>query len=132
MTDAPKPPPDDQRRGAGYRLENVDIRRLHALLSDADRIKAIGENIIKALIADVLRSKLGFDSPDGRYPLPWLDHWEDVAPPWQDLWSDTIWNRTIARVPPAIAKLFQEILTDVSLSEDELRIVRELNLRLHE
>jgi hypothetical protein len=118
MIDDPIPPPGDERRAAVYRLETVDITRLYALLRDADRIKAIGESIIKALITDVLRSKLAFDGPS-------LDTRNTR---WHDIWHKTVWIREAS----ATAKVIQEILTDVSLSEDEQRIVHELNLRLHE
>jgi hypothetical protein len=106
-----------------YSLETIDIARLHAILSDPDRLKAIGESIVKALITDVLRSKLGFD---GASPLTatWMriDEWQRT----------TSWSRVVVQdVPSATARAVHDVLVEVSLSPDELQIVQQLGLRLH-
>jgi hypothetical protein len=104
-------------------LETIDVTRLHALLSDANRTRAIGEGIIKALITDVLRSKLAFDNPAP--VVTWSDvGWERVS-----TWGRS-WGRAMLQDFAEVSKMLHDVLVDVSLSEEEQQIIQRLGLRL--
>jgi hypothetical protein len=125
-----------------------DVTRLYGLLKDADRSKAIGDSIIKALITDLLRARLGFSgAAAGAGVGGGVDvragHWERVSS-----WDRSIhWERVVIQSGPPVdpgdpsptrsmesvpevTKAVERILAAVRLSDDERRIIRDLDIKL--
>jgi hypothetical protein len=80
--------------------QNIDVAKLYDLLRDAQKQQQIGHQVLKAVIIDVLRSKAGGTE------LVWiLRHWGPQS---------------------CVVAVLQELVDDVSLTEDERRILEEL------
>ena len=80
--------------------QNIDVAKLHELLGDTQEQQKIGSEVLKAVIIDVLRSKASGDV------IPWiLRYWGSFS---------------------YVIAALQKIVDDVSLSEEELRILKEL------
>ncbi|MFD2420562.1 hypothetical protein [Amycolatopsis pigmentata] len=109
----------------GYSLETVDVTRLSEILTrtggEEPTTRVLGEAIIKALITDILRAKLGF-----------------TAAYWQDGWGrETSWGRgwdrnTPTRPLPEVSKVVNRLIANVSLSADELEVIKQLDINLEE
>jgi hypothetical protein len=104
------------------------ILKLYKYLKDENKTKEIGSKILKSMIIDMLRSKLGYidkgiSVPWNRGPS-WLDigqPWKDVISPWLDQWSDVIFKNEVSRT-------LSELAGEVELTDEELRIARELGV----
>lgn len=81
--------------------QNIDVAKLHELLGDTQEQQKIGSEVLKAVIIDVLRSKAG------GIHVPWI-------------------VRHGLGGPSRVLEVLQKIVDDVSLSEEELRILKEL------
>jgi hypothetical protein len=80
--------------------QNIDVAKLHELLSDTKKQEEIGHQVLRAVIIDVLRSKAGGTE------LPWiLRHWGGLS---------------------CVVAVLQKLVDDVALTEDELQILKEL------
>ena len=80
--------------------QNIDIAKLHELLKDTKKQEEIGHEVLKAVIIDVLRSKASGDV------IPWiLRYWGGFS---------------------CVIAALQKIVDDVSLTEAERRILKEL------
>ena len=80
--------------------QNIDIAKLNELLRDPKKKEEIGHEVLKAVIIDVLRSKASGDV------IPWiLRYWGSFS---------------------YVIAALQKIVDDVSLTEDERRILKEL------
>jgi len=101
-------------------LANADVTRLSALLNDSDRLQAIGQSILKALITDVLRTKLGLTT----HSVP---HWQRI-----ETWTRvTTWERVAETfVPTETNRVIAGLLAQVSLSAEELQVIEQLDLGL--
>ena len=80
--------------------QNIDVTKLHELLDNTEEQQQIGRRVIRAVIIDVLRSKASG--------------------------SDLFWIVRHLGGHSCVAAVLQELVDDVSLSEDELRILNEL------
>ena len=80
--------------------QNIDVTRLYDLLRDTKKQEEIGHDVLRAVIIDVLKSKAGGTSH------PWI-------------------LRHMGGASCVIAVL-QKLVDDVSLTEDERRILKEL------
>jgi hypothetical protein len=119
----PIPPPP---LPGGYSLETIDVTRLSELLAESDaedsRTKALGEAIIKALITDILRAKLGFGGATEAY---WSDGWGRESG-----WGRG-WDRA-THVLPEVRKVVDRLIAGVSLSAAELAVVEQLDIELED
>jgi hypothetical protein len=80
--------------------QNIDIAKLHELLRDTKKQEEIGHDVLRAVIIDVLRSKAGGTE------IPWIQrYWGGLS---------------------CVVAALQKIVDDVSLTEDERRILQEL------
>jgi hypothetical protein len=80
--------------------QNIDVAKLYELLRDTQKQQNIGHQVLKAVIIDVLRSKAGGTE------LPWiLRHLHGQS---------------------CVVAVLQELVDDVALTEDERRILKEL------
>jgi len=113
------------------RQDDVDVTKLYEMLKSAEQQREVGNRVIKALIIDILRSKLGNTSSIAPSPsiinLPWhrgpswLDAWADSwYRTWTDSWSDSILARG------RFENVLQQLVGDVTLSDEERRILEEL------
>ena len=93
---------DPQTPDAGP--ENADVSKLYALLNDAQAEQKVGHQILRAVIIDVLRSKAGG--------------------------TDLIWFRRIfgggSGGGSCVVGVLQELVDDVSLTEEEREILKNL------
>lgn len=80
--------------------QNIDVAKLQELLHDEKEQQQIGLRVIRAVIIDVLRSKAGGT------PVPWI-------------------VRYLA-TQSCVNAVLQELVDDVALTDDELRILKEL------
>jgi hypothetical protein len=109
--------------------DEVDVTKLYEMLKSAEQQREVGNRVLKALIIDILRSKLGYISritvPWHRGPS-WLDAWADSwYRTWTDSWSDTI-SPALAAHGGRLEKVLQQLVGDVTLSDEERRILEEL------
>ena len=110
---------------SGSSRDDVDVTKLYEMLKSSEQQRDVGNRVLKALIIDILRSKLGYTSriinlPWHRGPS-WFDSWADSwYRTWNDIWHDTI----VAR--GSVDTILQQLVGDVALSEDERRILEEL------
>lgn len=80
--------------------QNCDVEKLYKLLGNTEEEQEIGRRVLRALIIDVLRSKSGG--------------------------TGIIWFRRLYGGQSCVAALLQELIDDVSLTEEERRILEEL------
>jgi hypothetical protein len=80
--------------------QNIDVTKLNGLLSDDKKQEEIGHQILRAVIIDVLKSKAGGTA------VPWIVRHLNTQ--------------------SCVLAVLQKLVDDVSLSEDELRILKEL------
>jgi hypothetical protein len=105
----------------------IDIVKLYGLLADSEKQKKIGSRIIKSILINILRSKLGLPQHEGRNETLYETQpegaiWLRIGPP--------SWLR---RTPGIAARTAEEHevpeSVDVSkLSEEEKKIARELGI----
>jgi hypothetical protein len=105
------------------------ILKLYNYLKDENKTKEIGSKILKSMIIDMLRAKLGYIDKDITVPWNrgpyWLDigtPWKDIISPWIDRWSDELSFKN------EVSRTLSEITAEVELTDEELRIARELGL----
>jgi len=122
MTDS-SPPEEGSPAPRGF--DALDVTRMYEVLRDPARSQELGESIVRALITDVLRSKLGFETGTTQ---PWNRGWERSTG-----WSDS-WGRSSpaaqAQMSLEVSKVLQGFLAQVALSEEELSIVEALDIKL--
>jgi hypothetical protein len=80
--------------------QNIDVTKLHELLDNTEEQQQIGHRVIRAVIIDVLRSKAGGTE------VPWIVRH--------------------LHAQSCVLAVLQELVDEVSLTEDELRILNEL------
>jgi hypothetical protein len=80
--------------------QNIDVAKLRKLLEDTEKQEEIGHQVLRAVIIDVLRSKAGGTE------IPWIVRH--------------------LHVQSCVLAVLQELVDDVSLTEDERRILKEL------
>jgi hypothetical protein len=105
------------------------ILKLYNYSKDENKTKEIGSKILKSMIIDAIRSKLGYIDkgitlPWNRDPF-WIDigqPWKDVISPWIDRWSDVLFFKN------EVSRTLSEITAEVELTDEELRIARELGV----
>jgi hypothetical protein len=120
----PAPMPSSPQRDV-YRFETIDVTRLSELLTHEDDsgTKALGEAIIKALITDVLRARLGYS--DSRRIVAGTE--------WRQSWDRTYhWDRVVVTALTEVSRVIQGLVADVSLSDDELEVVKQLDIKLQD
>lgn len=113
------------------------ILKLYNYLKDENKTKEIGSKILKSMIIDMIRSKLGYiDKDEARNLL--IDTnpggggggvWLQVGP----VWIRTIppaWANGYGPNPPPlhVQRTLSEIAAEVELTDEELRIARELGV----
>ena len=108
----------------GSSRDDVDVTKLYEMLKSPEQQREVGNRVLKGLIIDILRSKLGFmpriTVPWHRGPS-WFDAWADS---WYRTWTDS-WSDTIA-LGGKVDTILQQLVGDVTLSDDERRILEEL------
>jgi hypothetical protein len=108
----------------GSSRDDVDVTKLYEMLKSPEQQREVGNRVLKALIIDILRSKLGYmpriTVPWNRGPS-WFDAWADS---WYRTWTDS-WSDTIAHAG-RFDTILQQLVGDVTLSDDERRILEEL------
>ena len=87
--------------------ENIDVAKLYELLRDTEQQQQIGRRILKAVIIDVLRSKAA-----GNHGI---DHYLRSFPTFYGFFRGS-----------RVAAVLQQLIADVTLTEEELRILHEL------
>jgi hypothetical protein len=110
-------------------LMRVDATRLYALLKQRDQPKSVGDRILKALITDVMRARLGF-SP---YAFRAADATWERNTSWQrnGTWErGTEWSRSTSILGREVTNTIQALMAEATLSEEELAVVRELDVRI--
>ena len=80
--------------------QNIDVAKIYELLRDTKKQQEIGEQVLKGVIIDVLRSKAGGTE------IPWIVRHLSVQ--------------------SCVLAVLQELVDDVALTEDELKILKEL------
>jgi hypothetical protein len=80
--------------------QNFDVVKLYELLRSTEQQQQIGRRVLRAVIIDVLRSKSGG--------------------------TDLIWFRRLYGGQSCVVAILQELIDDVSLTEEERRILDEL------
>jgi hypothetical protein len=80
--------------------QNIDVAKLYELLRDTQKQQKIGHQVLKAVIIDVLRSKKGA--------------------------AEAFWIPRVHGAQSCVAAVLQELVDDVSLTEEERRILLEL------
>lgn len=80
--------------------QNIDVGRLKGLLSDDKKQEEIGHDVLRAVIIDVLRSKAGGTA------VPWIVRH--------------------LHAQSCVLAVLQKLVDDVSLSDEELQILKEL------
>jgi hypothetical protein len=80
--------------------QNIDVSKLRGLLRDTEKQEELGHQVLRAVIIDVLRSKAGGTQ------VPWIVRH--------------------LHAQSCVLAVLQELVDDVSLTEDELRILKEL------
>jgi hypothetical protein len=108
----------------GSSRDDVDVMKLYEMLKSPEQQREVGNRVLKGLIIDILRSKLGYmpriTVPWHRGPS-WFDAWADSwYRTWTDSWSDTILQGG------RFDTILQQLVGDVTLSDDERRILEEL------
>ena len=109
----------------GSNRDDVDVTKLYEMLKNPEQQREVGNRVLKGLIIDILRSKLGYQP---RISLPWhrgpswFDAWADS---WYRTWSD-MWHDTIVPHTGGFDAIIQQLVGDVTLSDDERRILEEL------
>jgi hypothetical protein len=81
--------------------EHADVVKLYQLLNNAEQSQQIGRRVLKAVITDVLRSRLAGNDLEWLFPREWGKESSVIA-------------------------VLQEILDNVTLTEEERRILNEL------
>jgi hypothetical protein len=108
----------------GSSRDDVDVTKLYEMLKSPEQQREVGNRVLKGLIIDILRSKLGYmpriTVPWHRGPS-WFDAWADS---WYRTWTDS-WSDTIA-LGSRVDTILQQLVGDVTLSDDERRILEEL------
>jgi hypothetical protein len=100
-----------------------DILKLYSYLKDEKKTKEIGSNILKAMIRDMIRAKLGYSGINGSGgPGIWGDVW--VRYDWIDVRTPTLG----VGVQHEVSKALSEIAADAKLTDEELRIAKELGV----
>ena len=110
----------------GSSRDDVDVTKLYEMLKSPEQQQDVGNRVLKALIIDILRSKLGYmprmiTVPWHRGGPSWFDSWADS---WYRTWTDT-WSDTIA-LGGRFDTILQQLVGEVTLSDDERRILEEL------
>jgi hypothetical protein len=80
--------------------QNIDVVKLYELLRNTEQQQQIGRRVLRAVIIDVLRSKSGG--------------------------TDLVWFRRLYGGQSCVVAVLQELTDDVSLTEEERRILDEL------
>ena len=108
----------------GSSRDDVDVTKLYEMLKSPEQQREVGNRVLKGLIIDILRSKLGYmpriTVPWHRGPS-WFDAWADS---WYRTWTDS-WSDTIAH-GGRFDTILQQLVGEVTLSDDERRILEEL------
>jgi hypothetical protein len=86
---------------------NIDVAKLYELLGNTERQQQIGHRVLKAVIIDVLRSKAAGN--DG------INHFLRSFPTFYGFFRES-----------CVAAVLQQLLADVRLTEEERRILDEL------
>ena len=81
-------------------LPNIDVAKLEELLHDTQKQQEIGNQVLKGVIIDVLRSKAGGTE------IPWIVRHLGVH--------------------SCVLAVLQELVDDVALTEAELKLLKEL------
>jgi|SRR5690349_4665141 hypothetical protein len=108
--------------------ENMIIK-LYEYLKDENKTKEVGSKILKSMIIDLLRSKLGYmeqgiTSWERRGP-GWIDighPWGDVISPWKDVWEKVLSSNS------EVNKTLSDLAVEVQLTDEELLIAKELGV----
>ena len=80
--------------------QNIDVAKLRKLLEDTEKQEEIGHQVLRAVIIDVLRSKAGGTE------IPWIVRY--------------------LHAQSCVLAVLQKLVDDVSLTDDERRILKEL------
>jgi len=156
-------------------LRDLDVQKLYKLLVDDRKQRDIGNKIIRALIADVLKSRLGYIESEpvesGPIGFPYSDtiglretineHGQRVLevyekgdastpdgtsprlPGWErGIWIRVFWvnkswagrsgwsGRFIPRAGPQVKRVINNLMNEVSLTDEERRIAKELGINI--
>ncbi|MFD2420561.1 hypothetical protein [Amycolatopsis pigmentata] len=125
--DPPSVPSLPSTPPGGYSLETVDVTRLSEILTrtggEEPTTRVLGEAIIKALITDILRAKLGYsDSGLQVFGHEWRQSWDRI----------NHWERVVVTALPEVSRVIRRLVAKVSLSADELEVVKRLDIDLRE
>lgn len=114
----------------GSSRDDVDVTKLYEMLKSPEQQQDVGNRVLKALIIDILRSKLGYMphiSVWHRGGPNWFDSWADSwYRTWTDTWSDATWDNSVAVLGGRLDTILQQLVGEVTLSDDERRILEEL------
>ena len=106
------------------------ILKLYNYLKDENKTKEIGSKILKSMIMDMIQSKLGyFDKYEARNGGGGF--WLKVGPVWiRSAWENSAWANGYGPNPPPLhlQRTLSEIAAEVELTDEELRIARELGV----
>lgn len=97
------------------------ILKLYAYLKDENKTKEIGSKILKAMITDILRSHSGHTIERRRPPI-WGRVWVDET--WLDIGATSLTDGA----QNELSKTLAEISGETELTEEELRIAKELGI----
>jgi hypothetical protein len=104
-------------------LGKVDVTKLYNMMKNAQYSQKIGSELIKAIITDNLRAKLGFpEYGEGTINSgTWAKSW-GRTPNWTREWHRS------TDLTPQVRQVIQTLIAKVSLSNEELRVVDELDI----
>jgi hypothetical protein len=111
-----------------------EVTKLYSILSDDNKQKQIGRDIIKALVTDILQSKLA--SPSGTASL--TNEQRDLpnemrSSVWVRMGTPVITHRRNIKVEEQrrrgeLSKTLGKLFGEATLSDEEIRIAKELGI----
>jgi hypothetical protein len=111
-----------------------EVTKLYSILSDDNKQKQIGRDIIKALVTDILQSKLA--SPSGTSSL--TNEQRDLpnemrSSVWVRMGTPVITHRRNTKVEEErrrgeLSKTLGKLVGEATLSDEEIRIAKELGI----
>lgn len=114
-------------------LPTKEVVKLYSMLSDSDKQKQIGHDIVKALVSDILQAKL-FSPSAAHLTEEQRDLPNDIrsSSVWVRVGTPVITHRRNTQVEERrdgeLSKTLAKLVGHVTLSDEEIKIAKELGI----